>query len=375
MHLSQLSQLCLALLATPLAAQTHKTAPNSIDNLASLLEVPKSFITPLASDGYLTFYLDNDLFAGSDEGYTNGARFSWISGSRTPDRFRGIHDVLHGLLWNEEEFNLLNRFSGLQSEKEVSYNVGLSLTQLIFTPQDLDALEAPPGERPYAGWLGLGTSLHAKDKDSLMSLGVVLGVIGPASLAEQSQDLIHDIRGFDKFAGWDSQIPNEITFDVLFDRKETFSLYQRDGQSFRVDGFFEGGVGLGTFRTNAYLGSMIRFGYNLPKAFADPRLELNSYSLEPFQGQVKPRVGWSLYGLLGARGTYTAHDATLDGPLIRGYDTGVTREPFVGEVYAGFGVRVKQWDFSYVHTLRTRRFEEDLNSNSSFGSVALRYRF
>ena len=29
--------------------------------------------------GYLTFYLDNDLFGGTDRNYTNGARLSWIS--------------------------------------------------------------------------------------------------------------------------------------------------------------------------------------------------------------------------------------------------------------------------------------------------------
>jgi hypothetical protein len=32
-----------------------------------------------AAGGYLTFYLDNDLFGGTDRNYTNGARLSWIS--------------------------------------------------------------------------------------------------------------------------------------------------------------------------------------------------------------------------------------------------------------------------------------------------------
>jgi len=45
-----------------------------------LPNLPIPISTP--EDGYLTFYLDNDLFGGTDENYTNGARLSWISGSR-----------------------------------------------------------------------------------------------------------------------------------------------------------------------------------------------------------------------------------------------------------------------------------------------------
>ena len=104
------------------------------------------------------------------------------------------------------------------------------------------------------------------------------------------------------------------------------------------------------------------------------RLLVNSH--QPFealagQGAV---TGWSFYGLLGANAGLVLFDATLDGPLFKNFETGITREPLVAEGYLGFGVRWKALDFSYVHTWRSREYEEQ-SSHAQFGSVALRLLF
>jgi hypothetical protein len=52
---------------------------------------------PDRGDANLTFYLDNDLFANTDEDYTNGARLSWISGSRDPNEFGPVQRNLQRL--------------------------------------------------------------------------------------------------------------------------------------------------------------------------------------------------------------------------------------------------------------------------------------
>ena len=44
-------------------------------------------LLPDRGTAHLSFYLDNDLFAGTDENYTNGIRIAWISGSRDPKQF------------------------------------------------------------------------------------------------------------------------------------------------------------------------------------------------------------------------------------------------------------------------------------------------
>ena len=59
-------------------------------------------------------------------------------------------------------------------------------------------------------------------------------------------------------------------------------------------------------------------------------------------------------------------------PLFSDFDTGNEREPWVGELYAGFGVQYDNFEFSYVQTYRTKEYEEQ-DDGSNFGSVALRW--
>ena len=63
------------------------------------------------------------------------------------------------------------------------------------------------------------------------------------------------------------------------------------------------------------------------------------------------------YALFGARVAGIFHDITLDGPVFRSFDTGVEKENLVGEVYAGFGVRRRDWELGYVHTYRSKEFK------------------
>ena len=45
--------------------------------------------------------------------------------------------------------------------------------------------------------------------------------------AEDTQDYIHDIRNLDKFQGWDSQMPNEPTLNIVFNQKRRWQLIGR----------------------------------------------------------------------------------------------------------------------------------------------------
>jgi hypothetical protein len=111
----------------------------------------------------------------------------------------------------------------------------------------------------------------------------------------------------------------------------------------------------------------------LPVDFSDPRLQVSAYSHQPFKTRRRQESYWSLYGLAGVRGAAVAHDITLDGPVFENFDTGVTREPLVGDLYAGFGIRYRRIVFSYVHTFRSPEFREQ-NNGQDFGSLALSYR-
>lgn len=326
------------------------------------------------ASGYLTLYLDNDLFSGEDQDYTNGARASWISEDRPAFGYLPARQLLEKLSGAEEESSLIRRLSGFErgdiEQGNVVVNYGLSVTQLMFTPVDYESPVQPPGQRRYAGWLGVGFSLHAKNEKVLNSAELILGTVGPRSYAEETQDFIHDIRGIPEFQGWDDQVPNEFTFDLSFVQKRRVRFLERLERNFSMDGFTEWGARLGTFRTLAEAGGFFRVGFNLPADFSDPRISATAYSHRLFENARAAEDDWSLYGLLGAKASAVLFDATLDGPLFKNFETGNTRETWVGEAYLGFGVRWRSLELSYVHTFRSEEYTEQ-SGGSEFGSIAL----
>ena len=330
-------------------------------------------LLPDRGNAHLSFYLDNDLFAGTDENYTNGVRLAWISGSRDPKQFGLVQRGLRKLSGDARSLRQFQRISGFRDLANTEYNYGTSITQLMFTPEDPNALKSPPGESPYAGWLGLGFSLHAKDTHALNSSELSVGTVGPNAQAKEVQDFIHDLKGVDDFKGWDSQIPNELTLNLFFSQKRRLTILESVWDDFAVDGFGEWGFGLGTFRTDLYLGALTRFGWNLPVDFSDPRLSPTAYSHQPFLTDRLESGPWSFYGLLGLRGSAVIHDITLDGPVFSNFDTGATRKPFIGGLFAGFGVRYKDLKLTYLQTYRSRRFKEQ-DRGRVFGSISISYR-
>ena len=333
-------------------------------------------VAPVAGRGYLTFYLDNDLFGGTDRNYTNGARLSWISEGEPLVHLPLVREPLEGLA--TADASLVRALSGFRPESisrgTLELNYGLSLTQLMFTPEDFASVTQPPGQRRYAGWLGLGFSVHARDDAALNSAEFILGTTGPNSLAEDAQDLIHDLRDIEKFEGWDAQIPNEVTVDLVFTQKRRIRILDRRERGFSVDGLGEAGARLGTFRTDAFVGGFFRAGVNLPADFSDPRVSATSYSHQVFDRRVPERAAsWSAYALFGLRGTAVGHDATLDGPLFSDFVTGNEREAWIGEVFLGFGARLGALELTYAHTWRSEEYAEQ-GGGSDFGSVAVRLR-
>jgi len=343
--------------------------------VATLLAASSAAAEIARAPGYFTFYLDNDMFGGSDKNYTNGVRFSWISEGEKLQEFVPARGQLEKLAGVGGDYRLVRAVSGFDKDSvengTLELNYGLSLTQLMYTPTDPLSTTQPPGQRRYAGWLGLGFSVHARDPHALNSAELIFGTTGPRSLAEQSQDFVHELRDIQRFEGWDDQIPNEFTLDLSFVQKRRLRIHDAPSTGFSVDGFSEWGVRLGSMRTQAYAGGFFRAGLNLPADFSDPRLSSTAYSHQFFGGESVQEKPWSVYALFGADLTGVAFDATLDGPMFDDFDTGNHREPWYADAFVGFGLRWRTVEFSYVHTWRSKTFREE-RRHSDFGSVALR---
>lgn len=314
---------------------------------------------------------DNDLLTGTDEGYTNGLRFAFTRELNLDDNQKHFPDQFLKSLTGANRSNAFDslRFSDGPIE---NIQVGIGMSQLMYTPENTEALTPPNGERPYAGWLGLEFSLQVGSEASANTATLSIGTTGKNSFAEDAQKWVHQkISDSPVFQGWDSQAPSELTINLHFDHKTRLSFLEEYDLPLELDGFYEWGASLGNLRTDAYLGALVRAGYNLPSSYATPRVQLGSFTNTIFGESDTPNKDISLYGFAGARGYGVLHDITLDGPLFRDWDESVDSEPLVGELSFGVAARWRWVEVSLAHNLRSDEFKDQRN-RGRYGSVLVR---
>ena len=318
---------------------------------------------------------DNDLLmTGTDQDYTNGARIAFqreFSRGETPQG--GLKNPLRQLTGANRErpgghFRLSDRGS-------LRYAWGVGLTQLMYTPRNPGSKEPPKGERPYAGWLGMEFSLQAMNDNSTSGITLSLGTTGNSSMSEDTQDWVHEnISNSPLFQGWDSQVPQEVTINLHFDHKRRLDFLEHGKPGhFATDGYGEWGMAGGNFKTNAYIGSLLRFGYNLPATHSTPRVQLGSYGAAFFREDPLKKKAFSLLGFTGLRGNGVLHDITLDGTVFRDSHRVTESKTLVGEWIYGIQLRWNAFDLSLSNTVRTDEFKGQ-EKNHSFGSVMIRWR-
>jgi hypothetical protein len=136
---------------------------------------------------------DNDLLTGTDRGYTNGVRFSYLTD--TADESDGKSARFARVL--RDELRFLPGIGTVDSKQAVS----LSLRQFMVTPEDITVKGPQFDDIPYAGHLSLSGTLWSWNADTITGFGAHIGVIGPESGAESVQKWVHKATGSDSRKG------------------------------------------------------------------------------------------------------------------------------------------------------------------------------
>lgn len=110
--------------------------------------------------------LDNDVFAGTDRGYSNGTEFGFVSPTVADFQDERLSGAMR---W------LNRRLAWLQPHGYAHNNIALTLGQGIYTPSDWRLEDPDPRDRPYAGVLVVGVTYNGRDRDSLRSTTSALG--------------------------------------------------------------------------------------------------------------------------------------------------------------------------------------------------------
>ena len=311
--------------------------------------------------GTLTLQLENDRLARTDRHYTHGTRVTWISetGKFIPDRAGEFLDWLYG-------------FVGGGARKQIGYTLG----QNIYTPEDISRAGLIADDRPYAGWLYVGLSLHAtntetigaREFDVLDTMEVDVGIVGPQSFAEDVQTAVHEVIGVGRANGWDNQLKNEPGIVVLFERK------WRPRSPFRlgvleVDAIPHAGASLGNIWTGVNVGMTVRLGQDLSVDFGPPHIRPNLSGLESFD--YARSFAWYLFA--GAEGRLVARNIFLDGNTFADSHS-VSKERLVGDFPVGLAVVIDRVRIAFTHAFRTREFKGQSRSDR-FGALSVSWKF
>lgn len=295
--------------------------------------------------GRLRFLWQNDSwFGNSDRFFTNGIELGYT----LPDGAWSTA-IADSLTWLP--------FRGAPSATASE----IALGQDMFTPEDYRAPQPSPDDRPYAGWL------HANLRHEALTLGghdrrdrldlweLELGVVGPSSLADNTQIEVHHIVGAPRPQGWGYQLHDEPGLVLGYGRK--FRSFYDDATyaPFATDFIGNYGVRLGNVETSARLGATVRFGLDLPRHLGS--------AMRPLDDTATP---YRVHFQAGVEGRLVLRDIFLDGNTFRS-SAQVDRNYLVGDFH--FGVK---WEprqrvrISLLEVFRTPEFD----SPSTHGDVA-----
>jgi hypothetical protein len=301
----------------------------------------------------LSLVVENDLFVDRDRHYTNGVRLSWLTPLGTEP----------GVIKDAARMVPM-----LAEAKDI--RVEFALGQSMFTPTDTSQRIPDPTDRPYAGWLYANVGVVAETGRRLDQMALGIGIVGPASLAEQTQKFVHDLRNFDKPRGWDAQLKNEPTVQLTWQSSWRALVSGPLFLGFGFDATPHAGVAVGNVFDYVNGGVTFRFGQNLPDDFGPPRVEPSL----PGSGFFKPtdsRFGWYLFA--GVDGRAVARNMFLDGNTFRD-SPDVDSKPFVGDLQLGFAVVIDDVRLAYTHVFRTKEFDGQ-NRPDKFGAISVSTRF
>jgi len=318
----------------------------------------------------LNLHFENDLFANTDLDYTNGVRASWVS----PDLHDFIADQQQTYDWVNRVNELLQPLHPqLSAQGRVHRNIVVSVGQLMFTPRDNSKTELDVSDRPYAGWLYAGFGYQARTAQKLHSFEFNIGVVGPAALAQQTQNAVHDIRALERFQGWDNQLHNELGVQLVFERKRRFRpLPGKYIFALETDLISHWGGSLGNVATYLNGGAELRLGWALPKDFGRSSIRPGGDSNNPGLGNPRHR-NWQVHAYLAGDGRAVAHNIFLDGNSFRDSHS-VSKKPFVADLAVGVSATYQRWNISYSQVYRTKEFSTQQQSQQ-YGSLSVSYSY
>jgi len=314
----------------------------------------------------VTFYLENDVFTGTDREYTNGIKLTWIS------RDLSDYHELRTPAWSRDFIDALPFVNKPGTVRNVSVSIG----QNMYAPEDLERSDLILDDRPYAGITYLGAGFHAKDSRRMDSFEINIGIVGPHSYAEQVQKTWHKFIDTTEPKGWDHQLKDELILNLHYERKWKL-LKSNFGKGVGFDLIPHAGAALGNALTGINTGAQARFGWHLPNDFGTFLIRPGSDTNAPMDEDdprfypVSPRLGCHVFA--GVNASAVIRNIFLDGNTFRDSHS-VDKKPLVVQGVAGVAVMVHRFKITYAYVYQTREYDIQ-QENQEYTSITVSYSF
>lgn len=311
---------------------------------------------------WVQFSFENDAFGlinTSDNGYSNGLEWSW--GKAIVDDF----DELNMPTW----LTGLYGYSYLNHGASRQYQISYSVSQRMYTPDDLQQAELIESDRPYAGTLLWQSTLRSFGDGIADNLSITLGLVGPGSLAEQTQKQVHEIIDAKEPMGWDNQLSNEPVFRVEAQRLYQWA-YTPISENVEFDTVIHGNAAIGNLMSDVGAGMSFRIGNILSHSYAFVT-QAASRSNNGYQVKPASELSWQLF--LTLYGRYVFNDITLDGNnFTDSHSVELTNQQAM--INSGFMLNWQNWGLTFSVIRGTEQYK-DQPSTANFAAVNINYRF
>lgn len=305
---------------------------------------------------------ENDLGGNTDRHYTHGSRVSCLSAPKGPEHSgRRVAEALQFDLFGERI---------LDTGGEMRYSFALG--QSMFTPEDLSRTDVILDDRPYAGWLfgtagvilGPGEPGEAGSSGfrRLETLQLTLGMVGPASFADETQKFVHSTLDSPHPMGWHNQLQNEPGINLAYERKwRTEAVDLLPGTDLEYDLMPSVGAALGNVHTYASVGATFRFGSSLANDFGPPLLRPSVAGSEYYNPERDETLSGYLFLSFGGR--LVGRNIFLDGNTFKDSHS-VDKKYLVGDVQFGAVISVYgAARIALTHIVRSTEFRQQDGPN------------
>jgi len=241
---------------------------------------------------------DNDAFKLgqiTDKAYTNGTRLEYF----------------HRKKGESKSFV----YSLMPEAGNESYNtLGWSIEQIMITPTDISRTVPEAGDYHYSGALFFTHGLQSANKARKLNLisEWVVGVMGPPSLAKETQIWVHELIGSPRPMGWDHQLSTDLLFNYNLKVEKGLANFYNFVE---VVGGVQASAGTMLNGVSAY--GVVKLAQH-HSYFDDVVRQHSSDGKIKWYVIIKPTVDVILYNALLEGGFFSAHPTSLNSEVENG---------------------------------------------------------